>query len=201
MQTPNKKVKSLYGHEWRGFSILLSWYWTLKFIRFLSFNLCLKGSWAYPAASHQPLLPPRCDWVSGCGEGEPGLPEAHLRGQGLLAAKGPSWRALLPQSEATQVHRWTHSHLHIHINWEPITCIIVVGRGCIFVTIFFCPPKCTIKKNTQKNPKNFCILVTVRHFFSVALLPLFILNVTHPSWFPFFEKLLWDIGRKAQYIY
>lgn len=132
------------------FSVLLSWYWTLKFIRFLFFNLSLKGSWAYPAASRQPLLPPRCDRVSGCGEGEPGLPEAHLRGQGLLAAKGPSWRALLPQSEATEVHRWTHSHLHIHINWEPITCIIVVGRGCISVTILFCPPKCTIKKNNQK---------------------------------------------------
>lgn len=65
----------------------------------------LKGPRAYPAASHQPLLPPRCDRVSGRGEGDPGLPEAHLRGQGLPAAKGPSWRALLHQGEATQIHR------------------------------------------------------------------------------------------------
>lgn len=68
-------------------------------------RLFLKGARAYPTASHQPVLPPRCDRVLGCGEGEPGLSEAHLRSQGLPAAKGPPWRALLPEGAAAQVHR------------------------------------------------------------------------------------------------
>lgn len=74
-------------------------------VRQNSLHLLLKGPRAHPAAPHQSVLPPRCDRVSGRGEGEPGLPEAHLRGQGLPAAKGPSWRALLSQGEAPQIHR------------------------------------------------------------------------------------------------
>lgn len=100
-------------------------------IRFLSFKLFVKGPGEYPAASHQSLLPPRCNRVSGSGEGEPELPEAHLWGQGLPAAKGPSWRALLLESEATQVHRWACLDLHVHINYDLASCISV-NRTTIF---------------------------------------------------------------------